>query len=89
MRVKSAMCILLVLIFQRASFHEGKGQFVLCVFASIKQGCTGYAGTSDQIRHFEKRLIKENRGANVELGRECLLEEGGCVGARERSRTCL
>jgi len=38
-------------------------------------------------RHFEKRLIKEKRGANVELAREGLLDEGCCVGARERSRT--
>src|SRR5256885_2032461 len=38
-------------------------------------------GTSDQKRHFEKRLIKEKRGANVELGREGLLDEGCCVGA--------
>ena len=32
------MCMLLVLIFQRASFHEGKGRFALWVFTSIKQG---------------------------------------------------
>ena len=31
------MSILLVLVFQRVSFHEGKGRFVLCVFTSIKQ----------------------------------------------------
>jgi len=33
--------------------------------------------------------MKEKLGANVELGRECLLDEGCCVGAREHSRTCL
>jgi putative transposase len=37
MRVQSARSILLVLVFQRAYFHEGEGQFVLCVFTSIKQ----------------------------------------------------
>ena len=40
-----------------------------------------------QNRHCEKRLIKEQRGANVELAREGLLDERWCVGARERSRS--
>jgi putative transposase len=37
MRVQSTRFILLVLVFQRAFFHEGEVQFVLCVFISIKQ----------------------------------------------------
>jgi SAM-dependent methyltransferase len=45
--------------------------------------------TSDQKRPIEKRLIKEKKGANVELAREDLLGEGFCVGVCERSRPCL
>ena len=44
---------------------------------------------SVQKRRFEKRLIKEQRGTNVEPGRERLLDEGCCVRARERSRTSV
>ena len=44
--------------------------------------CTGYLDHPFKNWHFEKRLIKEKRGANVELAREALLDEGCCVGAR-------
>ncbi|HEX9133724.1 MAG TPA: hypothetical protein VF844_15640, partial [Ktedonobacteraceae bacterium] len=50
-----------------------------------EQACIGYLDHPFKNRHFEKRLIKEKRGANVELAREGLLDEGCCVGARGRS----
>ena len=44
--------------------------------------CTGYLDHPFTNWHFEKRWIKEKRGANVELAREALLDGGCCVGAR-------
>ena len=49
-------------------------------YLSTQSCCAGYLGisdwlllgTSDRKRHCEKRLIKEKRGANLELGRRCL-----------------
>ncbi len=49
-----------------------------------RRGLYWLRGISDQKRHVEKRLIKEQRGANVELGRECFLDEGGCVRESEK-----
>ncbi len=41
----------------------------------------GYLDHPFKNRHIEKRLIKEKRGANVEMGREGLFDEGCCTGA--------
>src|SRR6266699_640114 len=52
---------------------------------AVDQTCIGYLDHPFKNRHFEKRLIKEERGANVELTRDARLDEECCVGARERS----
>jgi len=58
----------------------------------LKRQCSGAVLATWYIgwkKYFEKRLIKEKRRANIELGRECLLDERCYVGVLSRSRTCL
>jgi len=50
---------------------------ILLVFATLYR----LVGTSDQKRNIEKRLIREENGANVEPRKACLLDEECCVGA--------
>ena len=85
-----------------ASRRRGYGKALVCFVTAhiLEQGRKATISTESRnvamlktaesvgFYHSDERG-REKRGANVELGRACLLDEGCCVGARERSRTCL
>ena len=65
--------------FTRSDVKARHTASVMLPMDEFNHGCVGLwwlLGISDQKRHVEKRLIKETRGANVELAGESLLNEG-------------
>jgi hypothetical protein len=55
MRVQSKRSLLLLLVFQHAYLHEGEGQFVPCLFLSIKHRVFfSFHGIQERLSHWVK-----------------------------------